>query len=73
MSPWKSLESVTVLLKACAMRAIRRELYLSAWWLGEPQCPLVHKWVLDREIVRVVKDGDRLIRVEARLSVALGA
>ena len=62
-----------MLPEACAMRAIRREPYLSAWWLREPQRPLVHKWVLDREIVRVVKDCDRLIRVEARLSVALGA
>lgn len=49
---------------------------LSTWWLGEPECPLVHERVLDVEVVLIVEDGDLLILSTGRgllVLVAVGA
>ncbi len=35
---------------------------LSTWWLGEPESPLVHQWMLDVEIVFVMEDSDGFVR-----------
>lgn len=50
--------------------AIGKQTYLPAWRLREPQRPSVHERMLDVEVVRVVKDGDRLHAVV--LAIAAG-
>lgn len=35
---------------------------LSTWWLGEPESPFVHQWMLDVEIVFVMEDSDGFVR-----------
>jgi hypothetical protein len=43
--------------------------HLATWRLGEPQCPLVHQWVLNIEVVLIMEDGDLFL---ASLSIWLG-
>lgn len=41
----------------------KRKTYLSTWWLGEPQGPLVHQWMLDGKVVLVVKYRDLFLSI----------
>jgi hypothetical protein len=34
--------------------------YLLAWWLSEPEGPLMHERMLDVEVIRVVEDSNTI-------------
>ena len=68
LSPWG-----TVSTRGIIEGQNRRETYLAARRLGEPQSPLVLERVLDVEVILVVEDGDVLAVILDVVDIGLAA